>query len=417
MSNSKNYSLTTLLYVKKHRIKNGLAPLYLRISTGNSKVESSLSKKVEFKKWNSKRQRLNGTAQDVKQLNRFLDQLLNKVHKIFEDLILNEEFISAEIIRNKLFNLEEEQQITLLSASKYHYDQNINNFSTGTLKHYKVTERYFERFLSAKKNLSDIAIEKVDYKFLLDFEAFLRAWKPKDHQKPIGHNGIMKHMCRFRKVLNYADKMDWITDTPFKKYHISYEKSTRTYLTEEELSAIEVKEFDIARLEQIRDIFIFSCYTGLSYIDLFNLSKDHITIGINGDKWIQYKRQKTSTPFSVPLLPKALELIEKYEDHPKAEENQLLPVVSNQKTNAYLKEIANICGIKKQLTFHIARHTFATTVTLTNGVPMETVSKMLGHTKLSTTQIYAKVVENKIGIDMAALKEKLSSSEQTRKAD
>jgi len=417
MSNSKNHSLATLLYVKKHRIKNGEVPVYLRISTGNSKVENSLSRKVEFEKWNSKKQRVSGSTAEVKKFNRFLDQLINKAFKIFEELILKDEMISAEIIRNRLFNLEEEQQITLLSASKYHYDQNINNFSTGTLKHYKVTERYFERFLRAKKKLSDISLEKIDYKFLLDFEAFLRAWQPEDHQQPIGHNSIMKHMCRFRKILNYAYKMDWIADSPFKKYKISYQKSNRTYLTKEELYKLETKEFDIERLDQIRDIFIFSCYTGLSYIDLYNLSEEDITVGMDGEKWIHFKRQKTATPFSVPLLPKAIELIEKYQNHPRVRENQLLPVVSNQKTNAYLKEIADLCEIKKTLTFHIARHTFATTVTLTNGVPIETVSKMLGHTKLATTQIYAKVVENKIGEDMAALKQKLSESQKLRKAD
>ncbi|WKK83414.1 site-specific integrase (plasmid) [Marivirga arenosa] len=168
----------------------------------------------------------------------------------------------------------------------------------------------------------------------------------------------------------------------------------------------------------VRDIFIFSCYTGLSYVDIYHLSKDNISIGMDGERWIHLKRKKkTNTSFSVMLLPKAEHIIEKYTDHPRAFENQLLPVLSNQKTNAYLKEIADLCGIKKTLTFHIARHTFATTVTLTNGVPIETVSKMLGHTKLATTQIYAKVVENKIGEDMAALKQKLSQSEQLKKAD
>jgi integrase/recombinase XerD len=210
--------------------------------------------------------------------------------------------------------------------------------------------------------------------------------------------------------------MDWIADNPFKKYQITYSKSTRTFLNEEELVAIETKEFDLTRLEIIRDIFVFSCYTGLAYIDLKRLTTDHISVGMDGEKWIHFMRQKTSTPFSVPLLPKALELVEKYKDHPRSFQDQLLPVFSNQKTNAYLKEIATLCGVKKTLTFHIARHTFATTVTLTNGVPIETVSKMLGHTKLATTQIYAKVVESKIGEDMAMLKAKLAGKLVKREA-
>ncbi|MFQ3213280.1 MAG: hypothetical protein ACI9GZ_003392 [Bacteroidia bacterium] len=168
------------------------------------------------------------------------------------------------------------------------------------------------------------------------------------------------------------------------------------------------KEIETARLEMVRDIFIFSCYTGLSYIDLHKLAIKDINLGIDGEKWIHMKRQKTNTSFSVMILPQAQEIIDKYRNHPRSFEQQLLPVLSNQKTNAYLKEIATLCGIKKTLTFHVARHTFATTVTLNNGVPIETVSRMLGHTKLATTQIYAKVVESKIGEDMAILKAKLA---------
>jgi site-specific recombinase XerD len=413
MSNS--FSVRFIL--KKYKAKDGQAPLYIRLTYNGKHSDTSLKRKVTLEKWNHN-QRVSGTSMDVKKLNRYLDELYNKTFQIYERMQLNDQYISAEIIKNKLFNLEnEENHITLLTASSYHYDQNKNNFSQGTLKHYKVTERYFKRYLESEKKLSDISIKNIDYKFLLDFEAFLRAWQPEDHQQPIGHNSIMKHMCRFRKILNYAYKMDWIADSPFKKYKISYQKSNRTYLTKEELFKLEIKEFDIERLDQIRDLFIFSCYTGLSYIDLYHLSEEDITVGMDGEKWIHFKRQKTATPFSVPLLPKAIEIIEKYHNHPRVRENQLLPVVSNQKTNAYLKEIATICKIKKTLTFHIARHTFATTVTLTNGVPIETVSKMLGHTKLATTQIYAKVVENKIGEDMAALKQKLSASQQLRKAD
>lgn len=417
MSNSKNNSLSTLLYVKKHRIKDGLAPLYLRISTGNSKVECSLSRKVEFKKWNVQKQRLNGSVTEVKKFNRFLDQLIDKMHKIFEELILEKEFITAEVIRNKLFNVEEEKEITLLYLSKYHFESANHKLKWGTLKHYRVTERYFERFLKAKFKLSDIPLKKIDYKFLIDFEDFLRNWEPKDHQKPMNNNGVMKHMIRFRKLLKLAQRLDWIEKNPFVSYQTHFEKVERDFLDANELKAIEEKEFSLSRLDMVRDIFIFSCYTGLSYVDLYHLSADDITIGMDGERWIHLKRIKTNTSFSVMLLPKAEQIIEKYENHPRVFENQLLPVFSNQKTNAYLKEIADICEIKKKLTFHIARHTFATTVTLTNGVPIETVSKMLGHTKLATTQIYAKVVENKIGTDMAALKKRLSNNELVKKAD
>jgi site-specific recombinase XerD len=183
------------------------------------------------------------------------------------------------------------------------------------------------------------------------------------------------------------------------------------YLTEEEIQTIINKDFKIERVAMVRDIFVFSCFTGLAYIDVKQLTKNNISLGIDGDKWIFKNRQKTDTTSKIPLLPMAQEIINKYENHPVCiNEDRLLPILSNQKMNAYLKEIADVCGIKKELTFHIARHTFATTITLSNGVPLETVSKMLGHTSLKTTQHYAKILDKKISEDMMILKSKFKKS-------
>ena len=183
----------------------------------------------------------------------------------------------------------------------------------------------------------------------------------------------------------------------------------RQYLSEEEIQTMLEKELHTNRLEQVRDIFIFCCFTGLAYSDVKKLSKDNLVFGIDGDKWIKTKRTKTDTRSNIPLLPTALEIIKKYENHPEAvTKGVLLPVLSNQKSNAYLKEIADLCGINKNLTTHLARHTFATTVTLSNGVPMESVSKMLGHKSLKTTQHYAKILDRKVSDDMAILKQKFA---------
>ena len=169
------------------------------------------------------------------------------------------------------------------------------------------------------------------------------------------------------------------------------------------------KEFQIERLNQVKDIFLFSCFTGLAYIDVKKLTKNNINIGIDGERWIFTNRQKTDTKSNIPLLPMAEQIIAKYKDHPQCiNEGKLLPVLSNQKMNGYLKEVADLCGIQKELTFHIARHTFATTVTLTNGVPIESVSKMLGHKNLRTTQHYAKILDRKVSDDMKLLRDKLS---------
>jgi len=195
---------------------------------------------------------------------------------------------------------------------------------------------------------------------------------------------------------------------PFKAYKLKFVKYERGYLTDDELKTIEEKEFTIERLQMVRDLFIFSCYTGLAYIDTVSLNAASVVKRIDGQNWIITQRVKTKTPVKVPLLPKAIEIIEKYRNNPRCiAEQTLLPKMSNQKLNGYLKEIADLCGIKKTMTFHLARHTFATTITLSNGVPIESVSKMLGHTKISTTQVYAKVIERKLSDDMLLLKKKL----------
>ncbi len=221
----------------------------------------------------------------------------------------------------------------------------------------------------------------------------------------------MKHLERFCKMVNMAVRLEWVARNPFHAYQLKFDKVNRDYLTKDELERIESKEFHIIRLQVVQDLFIFSCYTGLAYIDVYNLTPGNLAKGQDGNLWIMTSRQKTNTAVKVHLLPKALEIIDKYKGHPQAiAEGKLLPTLSNQKLNSYLKEIADMCAILKPLTFHIARHTFATTITLTNGVPIESVSKMLGHTKLSTTQVYAKVVESKLSDDMAMLKTRLAKS-------
>ena len=209
-------------------------------------------------------------------------------------------------------------------------------------------------------------------------------------------------------MVTMAFHIEWIDKDPFVRFKFSYEKREREFLSEKELMSLEEFSSSIERLNIVKDLFVFSCYTGISYIDLNNLTRDNIVKGIDGNDWLITKRQKTKTNVKIPLLDKALELVFKYENHPRVVANNgILPRLSNQRINAYLKEIADLCKIKKNLTFHIARHTFATTVTLSNGVPIETVSKLLGHTKIATTQIYAKVIERKVSDDINALKIKM----------
>ena len=256
----------------------------------------------------------------------------------------------------------------------------------GTQKNYFTTQRYVYEFLRKKMKTSDIYLDELNYKFIKDFEKYIKRRTPDGHQKPCTQNGAMKHVERLRKMVNLAVKEEWLMKDPFVKFKLKFEKKERGFLTQDELRRLEEKDFRIERLNQTRDIFIFSCYTGLSYAEVYDLTSEHIVTGLDGERWIRGQRKKSKEWYSVPLLPQALAIINRYKDHIIAQANgKVLPVYTNQKTNAYLKEIAFLCEIDKNLTYHLARHTFATTVTLSNGVPIESVSKMPGHTSLRTT--------------------------------
>lgn len=225
----------------------------------------------------------------------------------------------------------------------------------------------------------------------------------------------MKHLERLKKMANLAVKLEWINKNPFNQFQLKFNKYDRVFLNERELELLENTDFESERLQRVKDCFVFSCYTGLSYVDVKGLTKDNIVKGIDNNNWIYTKREKTNESVKVPILPNAWVILEKYRAIQAMDvTNNLLPISSNQKTNSYLKEIAKSCGIHKNISFHVARHTFATTVMLSNGVPIETISKLLGHTKLSTTQIYARVVESKISEDIKNLLERFEQKRSSK---
>jgi site-specific recombinase XerD len=275
-------------------------------------------------------------------------------------------------------------------------------FSATTLKHYKTSRTRLINFLSDVYGKKEWNLDAINYKFINDFDVYL---------KTKFNNSINTAWCyhkHMKKVLNIAVAMDYITTNPYLKFQVKTVRPKREYLTQKELKKIRKKKIEIERLDIVRNVFLFACYTGLSYADISKLAKHHIRTGNDGNKWIIIDRTKNDSRCRVPLLPVAKDILKRYQNYPiNTAKGLLLPVNSNQKMNAYLKEIADICRIKKNLTMHVARHTFATTVTLTNGVPIETVSKVLGHSSLRTTQIYARILDTKISEDMRALKKLL----------
>lgn len=382
--------------------KLGLIPLYVRITISGNRWEFSSKKYIDPKTWDAKNAKIKGSSQEASSINGYLDVLKMKIINLEIEYSLRDEHLTLEDIKNFLTTKKKEVVRMLIPIFEHHNKQikKLENkeFAPGTIVRYDTTLKHLKDFLLHKYNVEDIRLDKVDHAFIMDFDFYFRT------ERKCNNNTTVKYIKNFKKIINYCLANDWIQKDPFINYKVKIEKVERVFLSQDEIYKIYEKEHPAERLNLVRDIFIFSCYTGLAYVDVDNLTKNHIVKGIDGQLWIHTYRQKTSTATKIPLLDIPLQIIEKYKDHFLCKKGKLLPIFSNQKMNAYLKEIATIAEIDKELTFHCARHTFATTVTLSNGVPIESVSKMLGHTNITTTQHYARITEQKVSNDMDHLK-------------
>lgn len=408
MRTTKTFSVLFWVYNQRSD-KNNSSNIYARITLNGKKVNLSLKQKVNLDSWDPKRQKLKGNGKTSREVNYYLDEVKSTIVQNYRDLASESKVVTPQLIKARYLG-EDTRNQTLKNIFSYHNDKLGVNLAPKTLCHYKTSQKYLLEFLEVEYRKSDIFLCDLDYSFVVGFESFLRSYKPKHYQGQIANNAVMKHIQRLRRMITLAYHMEWLERDPFIKFKPKLEKRERAFLTEMELLRIEEYSPSNDRIAIVKDLFIFSCYTGICYGDMMDLTKNNILTDEEKNLWIIAKRNKTGTPFKVPVLAKAEELIQKYHNHPRTHFNgKLLPTISNQKLNSYLKEIADFCDLKKNLTFHMARHTFATIVTLTNGVPIETVSKLLGHTKLTTTQIYAKVIEKKIIEDMKSLRRKLDS--------
>lgn len=406
-----NHSFSILFWILNNRIskKSGEAPIMVRITVNGKRAEISTGQKVLPEKWNVNSGKMKGNSEEARRFNKNLTAIHTKLDNIYDDLIAKKSFISAQTIK-AIYNGEQSNDHTLLGLFEYHNNQ-LNaqigkGYSLGTWKRYNTALKHTREFIKYQYKQDDFNLADLKYEFITEYEFYLRT------VKNMSHNTAMKYLVYFKKIVFIAIKNDWIQKDPFARFEIKMKEVKKGYLNKDELQILYNKEINIERIDQVRDIFLFCCYTGLAYVDVEKLSSNNISKGLDGETWIFVDRTKTGSPSNIPLLPIANEIIEKYQTHPSVKvHGKLLPVISNQKMNAYLKELATICGINKNITFHMARHTFATTVTLSNGVSIETVGSMLGHKNLKTTQIYAKVVQEKVSEDMKQLKEKLGGSD------
>lgn len=407
-------NLNILFYIRKDKTDaKGIAPIYCRITINKERSDFAIKRSISSNRWESSKGRVKGVIEESKAINAHINSIQNKIFELNHNLEQAHKLVSASLLKDMVLGRESKSTkeyciIKLFEEHNTRVQKLINiEFAQGTWERYETCLKHLKEFVLSKYAVKYFPIKNVNNEFIVEFDYYLRTTRKCEN------NSTVKYIRNFRKIIRNALANDLILKDPFNHYKGRVNEVEKEYLTERELEKIQKKVITIPRLELVRDMFLFSCYTGLAYTDVEKLTYENIKIGVDNEKWIFTKRTKTKVISNIPLLPIALLLIKKYENHSEVKDKGvLMPILSNQKMNAYLKEIADICGISKILTFHIARHTFATTVTLSNGVPIESVSKMLGHKSIRTTQHYAKVIDRKVGDDMQALKYKLNQEKK-----
>ena len=408
-----NQTFSILFWLNKAKMnKQGLIPIWIRITVDGKRAECSTQKQIHPRFWDAENNKVIDRFSEAKAINDYLTLVKADLLRHYNILVSTKDMVTAEDVKNSYKGVKEIKKTFLQLFKQFNQQlserKEIDDLSDGRFKRFEILYGKCESFIKHKFKRSDIILEELKLSFIVEFEHYLRT------VEKIGHNTAMKYAKDLKQVTKYGVVLEYIPSNPFEHFQCTYRKMKREFLNQDELDLMYKKEFSIARLREVRDCYIFSCYTGYAYSDAEALGPDDVAIGIDGNKWIIRDRQKTDTTENVPLLEIPLEIIDRYKNHPYSKaNNKLLPMNSNQRYNAYLKEIADLCGIKKKLTTHTARHTFATTVMLMNDVPMETTMELLGHTDIRTTQIYGKIVQKKISNDMSKLKDKLLTKKKS----
>jgi site-specific recombinase XerD len=401
-----------LFYLKKTKIlKNGEAPVFMRITTNGERVDISTHRSINDKLWDQKKGVAMGNTTKSHTLNEYLEHLKSRVYQYKKQLEIEDQIASATAIRDLLQNKGEHNKNVIAVFTEHNtqcYEKVGRGMAAATVTRYETTMKHLRDFIKQKHHANDYPLRAINHQFIKDFEHYLMT------TRKCNRNTTSKYLGNFKKIIRLARFNDWIKKDPFQNVKIRFEEVDRDYLSETELWILIEKKFSNDRLEKVKDIYLFCCFTGLAYADVCELSADNIVIGIDGNIWVRTKRKKTSRRCDIPLLEIPQAIIKKYENDSFCQVyDKLLPVRSNQKMNEYLKEIAAICGIEKNLTFHTARHTFATTVTLTNKVAIEAVSKMLGHSSINMTKRYARIVDTLVGHEMAKIKSRYNFDEHS----
>lgn len=403
----RNY-FSVLFFIKKTKLlKNGEAPICLRITVNKKRAEVQIKRSVPVNTWDAKKECCKAKNRNGDELNHYLQSVRTKVLRIHRELEQDHKPITAEIIKKKFYGEYIPPRMLLDIFSEHNKRCRAligKDYVEETVQCFERTVTYLQEFMKGNYKISDIPLHDIKADFIVKFELFLKT------VKGCAQNSSIKYIKNLKKIVNYALANRWVDIDPFNGIKLKRNKTNREFLLEDELTKIITKDFEIERLEQVRDIFLFCCFTGLAFVDVKELRPQNIFIDNEGASWIRKTRTKTDIMCNIPLIDIPLKIIEKYKPQPECKTyDRILPVPSNQKMNSYLKEIATLCGIKKNLSTHIARHTFAC-LALSNNISIESIAKILGHTNIKTTGIYARVLDSTLKNQMESLKQKFAST-------
>lgn len=405
----KRDSFRVLFFLKKTKLlKNGEASVCMRITVNGTRVENNIRKSIDPALWSQAKETARGKSRRACDLNTYIEEARIKLYQIFCELEQQNRPVTAHLLQELFFGQEKPEEVrTLLGTMQEHNDQCRalvgTDYALITVRRYESCRRYLAELIRQRYGKEDLPLAEVNGELVRAFAFYLKT------EKGCQQNTVVRYMKCLKKITNLARANDWMAKDPFLGIRFHEKEVVREFLTMDELQTIYRKEFPLERLTLVRDVFIFAAFTGLAFIDVQQLAPEHIVRDNNGNLWIRKPRQKTKNMCNIPLLDIPQEILRKYADHPTCRKRGiLLPVPCNQKMNSYLKEIADICMIRKNLTTHCARHSYATSVCLANGVSLENVAKMLGHSNIKMTQHYARVLDSSILRDMMQVERAIS---------
>lgn len=408
MSSRTSFGLTFYINRTRER-KNGECPVMLRININGDRVALQVHRFIKPEDWDPARYVMKGRTEEARVFNNYLESVRLKAHKKYNELLSYTDDVTPQMLRDAILGVNTAKTRQIIDIWEGHVSDlkkligKENSYAT--YQKYNTAKNHFQSFLQMKYQLNDVSIKAVNYQMIQQYGIYLKT------EKGCSFNTATKFLQNLKTITSISIRSGWLVKDPFNGISLTLKEVDRPYLSFEELQRLIQFNSVFDRLNRVRDFFVFSCYTGLAYIDVKKLKRAEIEGNDEMGFWIRTRRQKTGGRANIPLLDIPMSIIRNYCQLELLDaEDSILPILSNQKMNAYLKELADLCNIQKQLSYHVARHTFATTVTMMNGVPIETVSKMLGHKNIHSTQHYARIVDKKVGDDMKLLAAKLNGA-------